>query len=283
MSIKNLIVTLCSLTLSVSAFADAGQEAFERLKTLVGTWEAQGSNGERTQITYELVSDGSAVLEKASGMVTMYHRDGANLMMTHYCSAGNQPRLRATDFSTLPQKLHFSFLDVTNAVKGSGYINDLRIEIVNQDTVVETWGYTNGNQQSSTTFKLKRTTAEAKKSIVVWFEIPTTDLARAAKFYSAVFQLDMKPEVFEGYPMAFFPFNDQGISGALIKDEHASPSAQGPLIYLNGGADLSQVLARVEAAGGKVLTAKTLITKEIGYFGVFLDSEGNRVAVHSKQ
>src|SRR5262245_33835119 len=77
---------------------DWAAAGFEKLKSLAGEWQAQGPHG-LTKVSYEIVSGGTAVMEtiippQEPTMVTLYHRDGDQLMMTHYCSGGNQPRMR---------------------------------------------------------------------------------------------------------------------------------------------------------------------------------------------
>lgn len=119
--------------------------------------------------------------------------------------------------------------------------------------------------------------------MITWFEIPTEDLARAAKFYSEIFNAQIEPAEFTGMKMAFFPADGTNVSGALIQEENIKPAEHGPRIYLNGGEDLNNVLSKVESAGGKVIVEKTQISEEIGYFGVFLDTEGNSIALHSSQ
>jgi predicted enzyme related to lactoylglutathione lyase len=84
-----------------------------------------------------------------------------------------------------------------------------------------------------------------------------------------------------GYQMGFFQCDKEAVGGAIVKGEGYVPSATGTMVYLNGGDDLNTVLSKVEAAGGKVLVPKKLITEEIGYFAIFLDAEGNKVALHS--
>ena len=118
--------------------------------------------------------------------------------------------------------------------------------------------------------------------MITWFEIPTDDLSRAAKFYSEIFDAQIEPTEFAGMKMAFFPADGTNVSGALIQEENIKPAANGPRIYLNGGEDLNNVLSKVESAGGKVIVEKTLISEENGYFGVFMDTEGNSIALHSK-
>jgi uncharacterized protein len=119
------------------------------------------------------------------------------------------------------------------------------------------------------------------RNLVVWFEIPVTDMERAKNFYSFVFHLDIQVEDMGGMPYGLFPMQGYGNSGALVKRMDFQPSAKAATIYLNGGKDLSDPLSRVEAAGGKVLVTKTMISGEMGYYALFLDSEGNRVGLHS--
>ncbi|MDZ7605035.1 MAG: VOC family protein [Cyclobacteriaceae bacterium] len=116
-----------------------------------------------------------------------------------------------------------------------------------------------------------------------WFEIPVTDFERARKFYSAIFDFDMPSTIMGDYQMGFFPVEPKHIGGAIVKGKGCIPSETGALIYLNGGTDLSGVLSRVTAAGGKIELAKTQITPDLGYFSIFFDTEGNRVGLHSMQ
>ena len=84
--------------------------------------------------------------------------------------------------------------------------------------------------------------------------------------------------------MRMFPLDDpmNGIGGAIVNSGFHKPSAtDGPLIYLNGNPDVRNVLDKVENAGGKVMVPKTEISPDYGFMGVFLDTEGNRIALHS--
>ena len=119
------------------------------------------------------------------------------------------------------------------------------------------------------------------ENLAVWFEIPVTDMERAKKFYSYVFQLDIDVQDLGDKPYGLFPMRGYGNSGALVKHMDFQPSAKSATIYLNGGQDLSDPLSRVEGAGGKILVPKTMISREMGYYALFLDSEGNRVGLHS--
>jgi len=120
---------------------------------------------------------------------------------------------------------------------------------------------------------------------ISWFEIPATDIDRAQKFYEAIFQIRMQPMDFQQTKMRMFPIDDpmKGIGGTLIDSGgfHKPSATEGPLIYLNGNPDVQITLDRVEAAGGKIVVPKTEISPEYGYMAVFIDTEGNRIALHS--
>ena len=114
-----------------------------------------------------------------------------------------------------------------------------------------------------------------------WFEIPAANIDRAAKFYGQVLGKELPQQEIMGTKMAMIPATDHGVGGALCAGDGYNPTTDGAIVYLNGGYDLSTPLSRVEKAGGKVMVPKTKITDEIGYFAVFQDTEGNRVAFHS--
>src|SRR4051812_30853029 len=125
---------------------------------------------------------------------------------------------------------------------------------------------------------------EMLQNAIGWFEIPVTDFERAKKFYSAIYDYEMPEQMMGPNRMGFllFNMNDGGIGGAIVKGSGYVPSETGVKIYLNAGADLSTVLNRVEAAGGKVTVSKTEVAPGMGYFGAFIDTEGNPVCLTSK-
>ncbi len=118
-----------------------------------------------------------------------------------------------------------------------------------------------------------------------WFEIATTDLARAQKFYEAVFAIKMEAMDMDQIEMRMFPGDGMNgkVGGAIVKSGMHKPSKEGALIYLNANPDLSVALGRVEKAGGEVLMPKTKISDDIGYMAFFSDTEGNAVAMHSNK
>ena len=113
-----------------------------------------------------------------------------------------------------------------------------------------------------------------------WFELPATNFDRAVRFYSEVLGENLQPFDHPQMQMAFFPTTENGVGGCVTHGNGNKPNAEGTLVYLNGGDDLGKPLSRVENAGGSIVMPKTAIG-ENGFMAVFLDTEGNRVALHS--
>jgi uncharacterized protein len=140
----------------------------------------------------------------------------------------------------------------------------------------------NRHKKKQETFKFNNMSF---KNAISWFEIPTTDLDRAQKFYETIFAISLIPLDLQNLRMRMFPIENQmsGIGGALCnnKDFYKPSSTDGPLIYLNANPDVQNILDRVEGAGGKILVPKTQISPEYGYMAVIIDTEGNRIALNS--
>ena len=118
-----------------------------------------------------------------------------------------------------------------------------------------------------------------------WFEIPAANLERACGFYEQVFGFQLHTlSLANGLRMATFPIDPgRGVGGAIVHHpKFYSPSQTGVLVYLNADPDLAAALSRIEKAGGQVLVQKTRISEEHGFMAVFVDCEGNRVALHSR-
>ncbi len=121
--------------------------------------------------------------------------------------------------------------------------------------------------------------------MVGWFEIPVLNLERAKQFYDKVFDITITVHDFGGLPMGWFPYDPEkkGAPGTLIQHDMYTPSAtKGTLIYFSCK-NLVNELSRVEAAGGTILKPKTQIGVGHGFMALFIDSEGNRIALHSNQ
>ncbi|WP_046758788.1 VOC family protein [Kordia jejudonensis] len=120
--------------------------------------------------------------------------------------------------------------------------------------------------------------------MVAWFEIPVTDMDRAQKFYETVFNVALKIQDFGGLLYGWFPPNAApgNCPGALIMQESYVPSkTNGALVYFASD-DVANELELIPKAGGTVVQGKTQISPETGYMAIFIDTEGNRVALFSK-
>lgn len=120
---------------------------------------------------------------------------------------------------------------------------------------------------------------------ISWFEIPSTNLERATKFYETIFGISLIPMDLPNIKMRMFPIDDPmtGIGGAVVDSGgfHKPSASDGPLIYLNGNPDVQKVLDKVEAAGGSITVPKTEISPEYGFMAVIVDTEGNGIGLHS--
>lgn len=121
----------------------------------------------------------------------------------------------------------------------------------------------------------------ASPHTISWFEIPASDFARAKAFYEAVLGRTIETMTMGPSTMGFLSSSPEAIGGAIVHGDGTAPSKSGTLVYLNGGDDLSVMLARVEPAGGTVAVPKTDIGSGFGFFAHFIDTEGNRVGLHS--
>jgi len=117
---------------------------------------------------------------------------------------------------------------------------------------------------------------------VTWFEIPVDDMTRARRFYEHVFGVHLELQDFGNLLMAWFPagHGNAGATGSLVKGDSYIPSHSGSMVYFDVG-DIDAVLERVSAAGGRTISARMSIG-EYGFVGHFEDTEGNRVALHSR-
>lgn len=120
-----------------------------------------------------------------------------------------------------------------------------------------------------------------KTNALNWFDIFTTDLAKATEFYTTILATPITPASMEGCRMAMFPCDsDKGVGGALTQMDGCKPGPGGTLIYLNVEGDLDGVLGRIPAAGGKIVKERFDISPH-GFIGIFSDPEGNVVGLHS--
>lgn len=153
-----LVLSACA---AVGAVAGNSQAEFDKVKSLAGNWEGKNSAGNPVHINYRLVSGGSAVMETIdaahdSQMITVYHLDGDHLMMTHYCMANNQPRMRA-NASNDPNAIKFTFVDVTNlSSPTAGHMYAHSIVWNDNFHVTQYWTWRQDGKDKVETFELQR-------------------------------------------------------------------------------------------------------------------------------
>jgi len=153
------ITLLLVLATSAAFAASAAQKSFEELKSLDGSWEGKAPDGQTVQVAYRVTGNGSAVMSEIKGhadMISMFNLDGDRLLMTHYCGAGNQPRMVA---STSPdgKTLTFDFLDATNlASPDDGHMTRLVLSMPDANHHTEEWIYSDHGKQETEVFDLWR-------------------------------------------------------------------------------------------------------------------------------
>lgn len=114
-----------------------------------------------------------------------------------------------------------------------------------------------------------------------WFEIPVTDFSRAKTFYEKVLEIAIEPMAMGPVTMGMLSSDQNAVGGAIVHGDGGSPSRNGTLVYLNGGDDLAPMLERAVEAGAEVMVPKTEIGNSFGFFAHFIDTEGNKVGLHS--
>ena len=135
---------------------------FDQLKTLAGEWEGKTENGKSVRVYYKVISGGSALLETlAPGgepeMLTVYNLDGNHVMLTHYCSAGNQPRMRALAATPGAKEFNFAFLDATNlASPAAGHMHKLAIRLEDNDHFTQRWTWRDNGKEATEVFHFTR-------------------------------------------------------------------------------------------------------------------------------
>ena len=160
--IATVLLTAAALPAAGPKSEDApGPAAYARLKTLVGEWEADTAMG-KAHVSYELIAGGTSLVERESAdkmpaMETVYYLDGDRLLLTHYCMAGNQPRMQARAFNPETGEVAFEFLDATNLAPGGGHMHNAAIRVADNNHVSDTWEfYENGRLKRSETFQYTR-------------------------------------------------------------------------------------------------------------------------------
>ena len=154
-----VILLIGSATLRSDASTGAGEDAFEKIKTLVGSWEATVRTGIQNA-EFQLIANGSVIMSRLSGgmphdMHTMLHMDGSEFMLTHYCAMRNQPRMVLAPISD-PNKLVFEFKDGRNIKPGDVYMNRVAFIIDGPNHHVEEWTHISNREEKTTRVDFRR-------------------------------------------------------------------------------------------------------------------------------
>ena len=157
------LTLLIVVALAATAFAQTdAQKAFSVIKSLPGTWEQKAADGRTLQITFKAVSGGSAVMSEIMGqgpedMISMFHMDGPNkLLMTHYCGAGNQPRMQAA-VSPDGKTITFTYFDATNLeAPDAGHMQKMVLMMIDENHHTEDWTFSDHGKEMKESFDLRR-------------------------------------------------------------------------------------------------------------------------------
>lgn len=161
LQVQLLIFAVLALAAASVAQTDA-QKAFNAIKNMPGTWEGKMPDGHDVQVSFKVVSGGSAVMSEILGkgpedMISMFHLDGPNrLLLTHYCGAGNQPRMAAS-VSPDGKTLTFNYVDATNlATPDAGHMQRMVLTLVDDNHHTEEWTFADHGKEMKEVFDLRR-------------------------------------------------------------------------------------------------------------------------------
>ncbi len=162
---KKLFLVLALSVALITSTTMAGDQAakqFDEITALAGEWQGTRFDGKAVTVTYEVVSNGSTVIERLmpdgeANMVTMYHLDGDQLMMTHYCAAQNQPRMRAESGDDKSNTIQFTFIDATSLAKPTdGHMHKLALTFEDGNSLKHVWTWKENGQENPLGFELTR-------------------------------------------------------------------------------------------------------------------------------
>ena len=162
---NRLAVSLVVLLAAVAAQAQSGtQQSFDSIKALSGSWEGKTQMSDPVQVSFRLTAGGSAVMSeivstmngKAEDMITMFNMDGDRLLLTHYCEAGNQPRMKASS-SPDGKTVTFDFIDATNlASPDAPHMRRVVFNFIDASHHTEEWHFAVGGKEIVETFALQK-------------------------------------------------------------------------------------------------------------------------------
>lgn len=154
------IAVLLALISASPALAETdAARTFHQIAALEGRWVGKGSTGEQIEVSFRMTAGGSALMSEIHGhgpenMITMFHMDGDRLIMTHYCGAGNQPRMKVV--SADARSVSFEFFDGTNIAPGAGHMQHVTFSQPDANHHSEEWVFVDHGTEHRETFTLER-------------------------------------------------------------------------------------------------------------------------------
>jgi hypothetical protein len=160
-----LTISILTLVAALAAFAQSnGQKSFDTMKSLTGNWEGKDSQGGAVEVSNRVTAGGSALMSeiktnmhgKDEDMISMINMDGDRVLLTHYCSAGNQPRMQAT-LSPDGKSITFTFVDATNlASPDAAHMKSVIFNFIDENHHTEEWHFAVQGKEMVQRFDLQR-------------------------------------------------------------------------------------------------------------------------------
>jgi hypothetical protein len=160
-SVRTILIVAIALTTAAAMAQTEAQKAFATIKNLPGSWEGKSPDGRAFQVTFKVTSGGSAVMSEIlvpnEDMVSMIHMDGPNrLLLTHYCSMGNQPRMQAS-VSPDAKTITFNYVDATNlSAPDAGHMQRMVLTVLDDNHHTEEWTFVDHGKEHKELFDLRR-------------------------------------------------------------------------------------------------------------------------------
>ena len=158
----SVILAALALAATAAVAQTDAQKAFTAIKNMPSTWEQKMPDGKTLQVNFKVVSGGSAVMSEILGMgkedmISVFNMDGPNrLLLTHYCSTGNQPRMQAS-VSPDGKTMTFDFVDATNlATPDAGHMQRMVLTVLDENHHTEEWTFNDHGKEMKETFDLRR-------------------------------------------------------------------------------------------------------------------------------
>ncbi len=152
-------ILLLALSTNFAVAETDAHKSFELLKQMEGNWAGKDGKGQPVKVSFRSTAGGSAIMSEIQGhgkenMITMFHMDGDRLLMTHYCGAGNQPRMKVTTADA--KSISFEFVDGTNIAPGDGHMQLATFSLPDANHQLEDWTFLDHGKEMKELFTLER-------------------------------------------------------------------------------------------------------------------------------